>query len=83
MAHFAELNSANIVQRVIVVNNEKLTDSNGVEHEHLGIAFCKKLFGSETRWVQTSYNSNFRNTYAGIGFLYDEANDVFVPPTLD
>ena len=29
---------------------------------------------------QTSYNSNFRNTYAGIGFTYDSMNDVFIAP---
>ena len=83
MAHFAELDSDNVVQRVIVVNNEKLTDPYGVEHEDLGIAFCKQLYGPDTRWVQTSYNNSFRGTYAGIGFVYDEVNDVFVPPTLD
>ena len=83
MAHFAELNADNIVQRVIVVNNEKLTDQHGIEHEHLGIDFCHRLFGVDTRWVQTSYNSNFRGTYAAIGFRYDAELDVFVPPTLD
>jgi hypothetical protein len=80
MAHFAELDASNIVQRVIVVNNEKLTDQHGVEHEHLGIDFCHRLFGSDTRWVQTSYNSNFRGTYAGIGFVYDPVQDIFKQP---
>ena len=83
MAHFAELNSEHIVQRVIVVNNEKLTDQYGIEHEQLGIDFCRRLFGGNTKWVQTSYNSNFRGTYAGIGFYYDAEADVFVPPQLD
>lgn len=80
MAHFAELNADNIVQRVIVVNNEKLTDPYGVEHEHLGIDFCRRLFGGDTRWVQTSYNNNFRGTYAGTGFFYDVNLDIFVEP---
>lgn len=82
MAHFAELNSENIVQRVIVVNNEKLTDQYGVEHEQLGIDFCRRLFGESTKWVQTSYNSNFRGTYAGVGFIYDPVRDIFKPPQL-
>jgi hypothetical protein len=31
-------------------------------------------------WVQTSYNSNIRYNYAGIGFTYDENRDAFIPP---
>lgn len=32
------------------------------------------------RWVQTSYNSNFRKNYAGIGHTYDRVRDAFIPP---
>ena len=32
------------------------------------------------RWVQTSYNNNFRKNYAGIGFTYDRVRDAFIPP---
>lgn len=78
MAHFAELDENNIVMRVIVVSNEDCLDENGEESEAIGVAFCKSLFGEDTRWVQTSYNSNIRGTYAGIGFKYDEAENVFV-----
>lgn len=77
MAHFAELDANNIVQRVIVISNDDLLDSDGVEQEALGIAVCRKIFGENTRWVQTSYNHNFRRTYAGNGFKYDETADVF------
>jgi len=83
MAHFAELDTQGIVQRVIVVDNQQLLDENGIEREERGIAFCKRLLGADTTWVQTSHNSNFRGTYAGIGFRYDAATDVFVPPALD
>lgn len=76
MAHFAELDDNNIVQRVIVVNNEVLLDEDGIEQEAIGIKFCQDLLGG--RWVQTSYNNNFRGTFAGIGFKYDEINDVFI-----
>ena len=76
MAHFAELDDNNIVQRVIVVNNEVLLDENGIEQESIGAQFCQDLF--EGRWIQTSYNNKFRGTFAGIGFKYDEANDVFI-----
>lgn len=80
MAHFAQLNEDNYVIQVIVVANEDTSDQNGIEHESIGINFCKGLLGSETRWVQTSYNSNFRKRYAGIGFRYHEDIDAFVPP---
>ena len=50
MAHFAELNQNNEVLRVIVVANEDTSDQNGVEDETIGVAFCKKLFGSNTMW---------------------------------
>jgi len=30
--------------------------------------------------VQTSYNGNFRGCFAGVGFIYDETNDVFYNP---
>ena len=81
MAHFAEIDSNldNVVLRVIVIGNDIL-DENGVEHEALGIAFCKILFGAETEWVQTSYNGNFRKNYAGTGWMYDEGRDAFIPP---
>lgn len=77
MAHFAKIDENNVVTQVIVVVNEELLD-NGVESEAKGIAFCQSLFGGD--WVQTSYNSAFRNKYAGIGYVYDLANDVFIAP---
>tara|TARA_B100000085_G_C18181479_1_gene365759 strand:+ start:96 stop:509 length:414 start_codon:yes stop_codon:yes gene_type:complete len=80
MAHFAQLNENNIVTQVIVVNNDKTADSNGVETESIGVAFCQKLFGSDTNWKQTSYNNNFRVRYAGIGYYYNESLNAFVPP---
>ena len=72
MAHFAKVNSDGIVEQVIVVNNEVLLDSQGVEQEALGAAFCADLFGGD--WVQTSYNGNFRGQFAGIGMTYDGEN---------
>lgn len=80
MAHFAELDEANTVIRVIVVNNSDCLNAEGQECEVTGIAFCTALLGG--RWVQTSYNGNFRGRFAGIGYTYDAVNDVFVPPDL-
>ena len=72
MAHFAQLDSNNVVTQVIVVSNDDTSDSNGVEVESIGVAFCQKLLGADTNWKQTSYNSNMRGNYAGIGFTYME-----------
>ncbi len=80
MAHFAELDDNNQVLRVIVVRNEDCLDSNQNECEQVGIDYCKSLFGDTTKWIQTSYNSNIRNKYAGIGDIYREDLDVFVSP---
>ena len=81
MAHFAKINSDNIVEQVIVVNNEVLHDDKGVEQESIGVAFCQSLFGADTNWVQTSYNGSFRGRYAGAGMTYDPIKDEFVTPT--
>jgi len=79
MAHFAELDSSNIVLRVVVVHNEDIKTSSGFESEELGIAFCQNLFGSGT-WVQTSYTGKIRTNFAGVGFTYDTERDAFIPP---
>tara|TARA_B100001094_G_C18058513_1_gene733775 strand:+ start:738 stop:1109 length:372 start_codon:yes stop_codon:yes gene_type:complete len=79
MAHFALIKN-NIVQNVIVVSNADLTGSDGNEQESLGIAFCHSLFGPDDTWVQTSYNSNIRKNYAGIGHTYDLTRDAFIAP---
>ena len=78
MAHFAELDSNNVVLRVIVVGNKDTADANGVEKEHIGAAFCERLFGGT--WKQTSYNGNKRKNYAGIGYTYDAGRDAFISP---
>ena len=80
LAHFSQLDENNIVTQVIVVANEDTADSNGVEAEEIGVAFCKKLVGAETNWKQTSYNGNFRKRYAGIGYQYHEELNAFIPP---
>lgn len=69
MAHFAQIDSSNIVQRVIVVPDSE---------EANGAAWCANLLGGS--WVQTSYNGRIRKNYAGIGFTYDAIRDAFIPP---
>jgi hypothetical protein len=78
MAHFAKIDENNVVTQVIVVANSDTADASGVEKEHIGAAFCEKLFGGT--WKQTSYNGTIRKNYAGIGYTYDATIDAFVPP---
>lgn len=80
MAHFAELDKSNKIIRVIVVSNEEITDTDGIEHEDRGIDFCRKLFGNDTRWAQCSYNNNFRGKFPGKGYTFDPKANVFIPP---
>ena len=71
MAHFAQVVS-DIVQEVIVVANSDCNDLPFPESEPIGQAFIASL-GIAGEWLQTSYNGNFRGTYAGIGYTYDAA----------
>lgn len=69
MAHWAELSDDNVVLRVVVGDNEAPDE---------GYAWVVANLGG--RWVQTSYNANFRKHYAGVGYTYDEDLDAFIPP---
>jgi hypothetical protein len=69
MAHFAEINASNIVQRVIVVPNSE---------EANGATWCANLLGGT--WVQTSYNATIRKNFAGIGYTFDSVRNAFIPP---
>lgn len=80
MAHFAQLDTNNIVTKVIVINNKDIIDpQTGKENEQLGINLCRKLLGDDTNWKQTSYNGSFRKNYAGEGFVWDEGRKAFIP----
>jgi len=88
MASFAKIGLNNKVIEVQSVVNEVLHDSNGVEQENIGIDFLTKLTGWAI-WKQTSYNTvggvhtkggvPFRKNHAGIGYIYDEDRDAFIP----
>jgi hypothetical protein len=65
MSHFAEINTDNIVQRVIVAEQDFINSG---------------AVGDSFNWVQTSYNGNFRKNYAGTGYTYDKTRDAFIPP---
>ena len=89
MAHFAKLDTNNVVTAVNVVNNDVATD------EETGVAFLGNLLGGT--WKQTSYNTSggvhyapnsrtpdggvaLRKNYAGVGYTYDSNRDAFIPP---
>jgi hypothetical protein len=73
MAHYAFLDENNIVTEVIVGIDETETIE-GLDTETWYGNFrgqvCKR----------TSYNSNIRKNYAGIGYTYDITIDAFIPP---
>jgi hypothetical protein len=69
MSHFAELDENNTVIRVLVGDNNLPNEGYDWFVENLG-----------GRWVQTSYNANFRKNYASTGFTYNEELDAFIPP---
>ena len=91
MAHFAELESKidptgftsdthQVVKRVVVVSNDLITADGplGTNDMHVdGETWCVNFFKGGT-WKQTSYNSNFRKHYAGIGWVYDATKDKFI-----
>ena len=82
MAHFAELDSNNVVLRVVVVGNDVTTAAGplGANDMHVdGETWCVNFFKSGN-WKQTSYNNNFRKQYCGAGYTYDPAKDKFIAP---
>jgi hypothetical protein len=69
MAHFAQIDSNNIVTQVIVIDNS--VEDNGQE-------FINNDLGLDGTWIQTSFNRNFRGKFAAIGDTYDSSKDLFL-----
>lgn len=72
-AHAARIDDNNIVREVIVIphcgdDDEAIT------------AYCNSI-GLSGRWIDTSYTGSRRGVYAGMGYIYDAVNDVFVAPS--
>jgi hypothetical protein len=73
MAHYAFLDSDNIVTEVIV----------GIDETELIEGLDPETWYSQFRaqpCKRTSYNGKIRKNYAGIGFTYDSELDAFIPP---
>ena len=84
MAHFAQVKN-NVVSDVIVVANSDCGGGEFPESEPIGQAFIASL-GITGTWLQTSYNGNFRENYAGCGFTFDPSlgeYGEFLPPTIE
>tara|TARA_R110000764_G_scaffold200790_1_gene286061 strand:+ start:41 stop:385 length:345 start_codon:yes stop_codon:yes gene_type:complete len=72
MAHFAELDSNNIVIRCCVVDNAHVPEDMHVDGE----TWCTNFWGGN--WKQYSYNNNFRKQGAGPNMTYDPVRNEFV-----
>jgi hypothetical protein len=73
MAHYAYLDSDNLVVAVIVGKDETET-IDGLDPE------TYYAQGTQYTVKRTSYNGNIRYNYAGIGYTYDEVRDAFIAP---
>ena len=95
MAHAARIDKHGIVREVLVVDDDKFTDSSGnllgqklgsFPQDELLMAYMTSLglhdpdLGNGEEWRFTSYNNNFRGTYAGQGYTYDKMADEFIAP---
>ena len=84
MAYFAKLENNTVVQ-VISVSNDVCGEPTLTfpETESAGRAFIANILKFDGVWKQTSFNNNFRGTYAGIGCTYDPVADEFVAPPVE
>ena len=86
MAHYAFLDSNNVVVKVITGVDETVTQTDldgtvvGGSTEAWEQFYENQPWHSGLTCKRTSYNGNFRGVYAGIGYTYDPVNDVFVAP---
>lgn len=71
MAHFARIDSNNVVIEILVVPDEQ---------QHRGNEFLSNDLQLGGTWIQTSYNGNVRKMYAGVGYWYIPELDIFLPP---
>ena len=90
MAHFAKLGSNSKVIQVLTLNNGDMLNADGVDDETVGQQYLERLHSWPAQmWIQTSYNTSggkhssgddskaLRGNYAGIGYIWDEDNNIF------
>ena len=80
MAHYAFLNSENIVVNVIVGKDES-NEIDWENHYQLNTGLvCKRTSYNTHGNVHVLNGTPFRKNYAGIGYTYNEVIDGFTPP---
>ena len=90
MAHFAKLGVNGKVIQVLTMDNDKMLNADGVEDETVGQQWLETHNNWPAQmWIQTSYNTAgnqhklggtpFRGNYAGIGYEWDEDDNIFWP----
>ena len=92
MAHFAKLGANGKVIQVLTLNNGDMLNADGVEDESVGQQYLETHNNWPAQmWIRTSYNTSgnkhssgdnskaFRGNYAGIGYTWDEDNQIFWP----
>ena len=90
MAHFAKLGANSKVIQVLTLNNDDMLNADGVEDESVGQQYLELHNNWPAQmWIQTSYNTAgnqhkeggtpLRGNYAGIGYTWDEDNEIFWP----
>ena len=88
MAHLAKISDTSQVLSVLTLNNKDMLNAAGVEDESVGQKYLEKHNNwPAERWIQTSYNTSggihnlggtpLRGNYAGIGYTWDEDNNIF------
>ena len=81
MAHYAFLNMQNIVTEVIVGKDETDGPINWeIHYGNIREQVCKRTSYNTKGGVHVSGGTPFRKNYAGIGYIYDETRDAFIPP---
>lgn len=86
MAHYALINSEDIVVTVITGVDENIIQTEIDGTQVGGSSEAWEDFYSSLPWFsglyckRTSYNHKFRKQFAGIGFKYDKNLDIFIAP---
>jgi hypothetical protein len=92
MAHFAKIGMNGKVIGVLTCGNGDMLNADGVEDESVGQQYLERHNNwPAPMWIQTSYNTRggkhnsgddskaLRGNYAGIGYEWDEDNQIFWP----
>ena len=80
MANYTFLDENNIVTEVIVGKDEGDGTDWEVEYGNFRGQTCKRTSYNTYGNAHSDSGTPFRGNYAGIGYTYDETNDVFISP---